>query len=314
MASPMEILSAFTGILTAVEKSTPDKAATGVMTVFDNINKVANAAAGFASIVGGSSSTLASAAGFAAEGIGVFSETLGPIGAAVAAVGGVAFVAIDSFLELGKSIASIVQASNPATAEIFGQALNDLTAVFGSRLEPVLRLFTQGVYYLGDAFNSILPSQESMRAVFESFYPILEDNRAALAVIAPYIKAGLTAALYVAGAAVQYFIFALRKLTEVLTLGFSEQWIEWGKQSKPLDSSFGMAARKAEYMNAEDISKKAIISALEAAGSIGQAPDEQTANNTASMDQTMKQILTEMARYNEKHPPEPKVKGKGSRV
>lgn len=129
-------------------------------------------------VAGAAGGAIAGAAG-AAGGM-----AMGLAGGAVGAVGGGLTLIMDV---IGKMMDKVALA-NPALIEQIGIAFDEIGAVIGNVLTPVLQAVLPMLQAFGDFIASILPSQESMNNLMQAFQPILDRWREMLQQIAPGIS------------------------------------------------------------------------------------------------------------------------------
>src|ERR1051326_2815177 len=88
---------------------------------------------------------------------------------------------------LGMSL-KFVQHSNPGTVERFSRTMNDLYAVIGLRLNPVLNLMIGGVRWFANVLHAVLPSQAQMNRLTAHLGAIFEKLGSTLEAMIPTIK------------------------------------------------------------------------------------------------------------------------------
>lgn len=209
--------------------------------------------------------------------LGSIAKMAGPAAAALGLAVGISKALIGMF----KTITSFVQKANPGAVQRLGLAMDDLVAVIGHTLTPVVEVVTKAIRNFGDFLATILPSSQEFRAALAPVFEELDEFRDVLATIAPYIK--------------DYLTQALKTLTVVLKLvyGTITQIIRGLKalglvsSTAKLTSSMGAAARQHTFTNPEEYAKSIYLAAANAQG---REPQKETADNTKGIWDTLKEI------------------------
>lgn len=215
---------------------------------------------------------------------------------AAGAAGGAAQGAISSLNSVFGPIASIVEKMNPAAVEMFSRAMDDLTAVMGDLLLPILEAGTGLVRRFADILNSIVPAFDPIIEVIVELVGIMAD------LLLPIFEA-VTPLIQLFGAilksmmpVVQFLADIFKKVLGVIgmfTKALVELWntlanswigrrlgLKGITEVKPsLDkSSVGKAIYSTGFTSAEELGKASRAAALK--GGIGKSYDQQTAENT----------------------------------
>lgn len=110
--------------------------------------------------------------------------TIPGVGAAIGAVGAVG----GAIGMLGDVAMSTVGKLSPGAMQRFNYALDDVQAVIGKALLPVINLMTDGLRLVGDVLNSILPSTDDMTAALSPIEEIFDTLRETFTEMAPVLK------------------------------------------------------------------------------------------------------------------------------
>src|SRR5207302_2424404 len=102
-------------------------------------------------------------AGEAAAGLGALVPVIGAVVAGVE----IARTALNAFKE---ALFSWTQLASPAQFKQFQIAIEDVKAVIGSALLPVLELFREGVRLVGDVLANIIPNFSEVRAAMSPLF------------------------------------------------------------------------------------------------------------------------------------------------
>lgn len=186
----------------------------------------------------------------ASMGLGGVAGAAASIGAPVAkAVGGAASA-------VGGMAMSTVGTANPATMEMFNQALEDIAGVIGQTLTPVIEALIPWIRTFGDFLASILPSAEQMREVMAPLAELLEVLRDAIEPIIPIIKEVLADALWLLAKVVKYLVEAIKWVLDMLGVEVKKGGkSNWG-------SSMGAAAGSSSYSSVGDATKGMVAGAF----------------------------------------------------
>jgi len=196
-------------------------------------------------------STLAAKGAFAGRTIG---QTLGGIVGPGAAVGGAVGGAIGQaggtvaglvapFRAATSAIGSFVEKANPKAMERLNIAFDDVTAVVGQALTPVIEALTPAVRLFGDFLKSILPSADEFKDALAPFGELLSELRDSLAPVAPIIKDTLVTGLRLLGEALRIVLIPIKALFRLLGDLFGVE----GDKAAPLKSSVGAASRQIRF-------------------------------------------------------------------
>jgi hypothetical protein len=102
---------------------------------------------------------------------GLVGSAVSPLISPLASAGGTAAAAVDTFKQLGDSLASVVAYSNPATVQQWTMAWDNLYAELGFKVAPLLEGMTSAVHALQDVLRSIIPDfgpvGEMIRGLFD---------------------------------------------------------------------------------------------------------------------------------------------------
>ncbi len=143
--------------------------------------------------------TAAEGAEGGAGGLGGLAAALGPAAVAVAGLAIAAGLADAAW----RKTEQLVQLASPATVERLNLAFDDLGAVVGQRLQPLVAVAADGVR--ADVITNVLPSASDVRDTLASLRPAIDDVKAALLDVAPVIKEALKFDLKLAGGFVREF-------------------------------------------------------------------------------------------------------------
>jgi hypothetical protein len=213
---------------------------------------------------------------------GKVGEAAGATGRAVLGLAAAAPVAAAAVAAVGLAMVQFVGKANPAVAEQFNLALNDVMAVIGQALTPVLQVVTQVTRLFGDALAGVLPALGAVlgeiasslmpifEALFEAFAISLGFLADVLKIVAPVIK-------IIADGIKTVFDWWLRAIKYLLGL----VGIELGDTSIKKGSSTGAAVRQAGHDSVEGLIKKAQASAFSLGTASGPNYAKMTADNTA---------------------------------
>jgi hypothetical protein len=183
------------------------------------------------------------------------------VGAALSAVGSVASAAgglASSFVGVGKSVESFVAKANPSSVERFNIALEDVQAVLGQALTPVLDVVTEGVRLFGDFLTSILPSADEFKEILAPVSDLFGELREALAAVAPFVKDVLTVALKALGVALNIVLYPVKLLARFLGSLFG------AGEADPLKSSVGAAVRNVQFTGQQQFAQSVYAAAFRA--------------------------------------------------
>lgn len=210
------------------------------------------------------SSGLASAAGA----LGELSVAGGPAAIAVGAVvGGVVALTAAAYAFEATAV-STTSKYNPAVVEKLTLAQDDLTAVMGRSLLPVVSLVTEGTRLLGDTLISILPSTGEVATALAPISDLFSEIRTVLGDLAPDLKAFVQGGLVVLGAALKETTHIIKSVVDGLrVLGIL------GPGGKGLASSQGTAVREISFGGQEDYAKGVYEAAFRAAAGGGPKKD-----------------------------------------
>jgi hypothetical protein len=214
---------------------------------------------GLAGIGGGGATAAEGGGAAAAAGLGGLGAATAGIGLAIIAGAGALKGAADYVMGVLHSAANLAGLSNPAVADQFQEAIDDIWAVIGNKLVPVVSTATDFIRTFGDGLASMLPSAKDVQDVMQEFKPVLEDLRHDLAVIAPIIKDELVTSLKIAAEA----IHALMDVSKMFR-DYVSSWLpSWATTpTKPLEESRGYAAKRFSFTTGQDILKSNIIGSL----------------------------------------------------
>jgi type VI secretion system secreted protein VgrG len=241
----------------------------------------ATSTAGAATATTAAGATVAAApASGAASALTAVSAALGPIGIAATA----AAVALDI---VGKTLKDafaetqhLVSKANPAVMKRFTLAFDDMEAVVGHRLTPVMETATKITREIGDVLATVLPNTSEMRDVLAPLGDTFKDVVQATKPLIFAMKEGLSAALHELATTVQF--------TAGVTSGATEHWRQWAKRmGMEMESSMGAAARPAKVQGIESYLNSAYASALSSGGN---DPGQQTAKNTKEATDILKEV------------------------
>jgi hypothetical protein len=189
--------------------------------------------------------------------------------ALTAVTGGLATIGA-SFMAASETIKGFVQYANPASAERFNMALEDLYGVIGQSLEPVLEVATQVLRAFGDFIASILPSADEMQKLMKELQPVIDEFRGQLSDLVPVIKLVATVVMKLAQVVIQVAAWFANLIGA--TIG------ALGGSGAKLKSSVGAAYRGAHNVGIEDLGKQLRLSAFG-----GGSAMQQVADNTAEI-------------------------------
>jgi hypothetical protein len=229
---------------------------------------------------GGLGSTLAGAAGGA---IG------GGLGLGLAAASGVVAAATLLAETITDAALATVGKASPATMARMNMAWDDMLAVIGRALIPVVELLTAGFRLLGDFLASILPTTAEVREAFGGFYEILGDLRDVLAEIAPILKEAIKWLLQLAGTLISWLAKVITYPVKLLR----DAGLVGG--AKPLTSSVGAAARPASIQtDAVAFARQTYARILSSVGG-GLSPQERQAKAAEDSVKLLQDIKNELA-------------------
>lgn len=190
---------------------------------------------------------------------GALGGAAGVLGGAALAIGGVTA----GVLALEKATEAFVAKSNPAALKQLNLAVDDLMAVIGRALLPVVEFATRAFRFLGDVLAVILPSADDLRDVFSVFDDVLREMYDLMATIAPVIKDVLVGALKALAVALRFLLAPLFYVLDVLKrFGL----IKEGAGASIKGASFGAAAQPAAFSSVEDYARKVYTSFLSSGG------------------------------------------------
>lgn len=201
---------------------------------------------------------------------------MGGMGAMVglAAAGGAA---------IGAAALSTVGTANPATMEMFNQALEDITGVIGRSLIPVVELMTEGARMFGDFLASIIPDTA---ALFEPLHEVMEALKEAIDPLIPLIRDFLAGSLEVLADVV-------RKVADSMVWLLNKLGVSGGgNNTNNWSSSVGAASKGSNYESVGDLNKGTIAGAYGMGG--GANPAERTAKSTEKLAADVAKILEKM--------------------
>jgi hypothetical protein len=209
---------------------------------------------------------------------GMVGRTLENLAGAIGRIATVGAASAAAMTTFGSAITGIVAKANPAVAAQFTLALNDLLAVIGQALTPVLKIVTEVTRLFADTllavsdtvggaltsvFQSLVPVIESMLEVFAEFAVIAAEVLKAVAPLIVVVLKGFT----------DIFKWIAEKIKEVLALfGISTGDVEVKK-----GASVGAAVRSASETSVEAVLSKARTSAY-SLGTASMDPAAKTAS------------------------------------
>ena len=196
-------------------------------------------------------------AGGAKADAGVAGGSMGAIPQALASLGPAALAAGAGLIAF-KSIAL----ASPGAMERFTLVLEDMAAVVGQTLIPVVEFLTSIAKTFGDILATVLPPASSLREILEPISETFRQLAEALAPILDLIRNVLIVALKALAIAVQIVMIPFRILAEFIK-GFL------GMEDKKLKSSTGAAARSLSFTSADAGMKAIYASAYKTGGQGG---------------------------------------------
>jgi hypothetical protein len=114
--------------------------------------------------------------GYLRDVAGAIGNTLGAGGAALGAIGGAAAGILGVAVQLGQAVASLVGMASPATVQLFTNALEDMQAVIGAALVPVLDAITPIIRLAADTLITFVGSiGNSIGQMISAFMPVLKE-------------------------------------------------------------------------------------------------------------------------------------------
>lgn len=226
-----------------------------------------------------------------AEGAGAAgSEALaaaGPVGVAMA-VGFKLKEVIGQALEFAQktfdTIKSFVSIANPGVVEHFDEAWNDLYAVIGHTLTPIVERLAPVVEDLGDFLASIIPSAEDLDKILAEMQPIWDELRSVLVLIAPLLKdvaLGILKIMEVAARFLKWVFGSVPELTLIHDMAKAGKGHDFEKSAR--DS----AAQGASFTTLEGLGKNFQLAAF----SQGLPPMQRTADAAESIDKKMDRLV-----------------------
>jgi hypothetical protein len=216
------------------------------------------------------------AAGVGGEGAAAGAEggSAGLAGAGVAAIGVAAgaMIAVKAFGMLKEKLNDLAQftlqavgKANPAAIERLNLAFDDLQAVAGHALTPVVEVATDAVRLLADVFQDIMPGTNEVRDALQPIKDFIQDLRPALAEITPIIRDFISLGVKGLGEALKW-----------LQGIFHEFMSGLGLKGK-LASSVGAAAKPLQFGTQEQFAKQAYAAAyLASQGTAGSVRKERS--------------------------------------
>lgn len=201
--------------------------------------------------------------------LGGITKALGPLGAAA----GIAIGAFKTMQGIFNSIVGFVSKANPGAVKRLNMVFDDMTAVVGHTLTPIVEIATKGFRNIADFLASILPSSDEFREALKPISEYFDATRDVLAEIAPILKEFISDGLKALGVALKAIYGPITKFIGLLKqMGF----IKGGS----LKSSVGAAAHQHNFQDS-DAYAKSIYTAI--ASGQGKEPQKETAENTAGM-------------------------------
>lgn len=113
----------------------------------------------------------------------------------------------------GLGIAAVSK-SNPGTYDRFTRTIEDVMAVFGQRLAPVLEIVTEAFRLIGDVLHTILPSGQEFREMLKPISDLFGALRPILGMVATLLNGVLGAAIKVVGFALNGLATAIKWVAE----------------------------------------------------------------------------------------------------
>jgi hypothetical protein len=202
----------------------------------------------------------------------------GPVGAIAAG----AMMAASAIKDLTLKMIDMAAAAAPGQYELFNQALNDTQAVIGRVFVPVLELATDAVRGFADFMTNILPTTDQVREAFEPLREALDEVKAVMMEMAPFIRDVFAASLKALAVSIKVVVDQFRlalKTFDAMTFGFFRAYNQFAEPANK--SSMGAAAGPARYMEVEDLGRQAALASfkLGTAGEKSQKrPEERTAD------------------------------------
>lgn len=191
----------------------------------------------------------------------------GGLGAGIAALAGPVGMAVEGVKAFTGAVENFVQKASPGAMERFQLILDDVTAVIGQTLVPVLEVLGQGLRLIGDFLKTILPSADELREALAPLREAFESVREVLAQIAPFIHEVLLVALKAFAIALEIATFPIKLFAAILEGLFGK--------AKPLKSSEGTAARGIHFTTQEAASREIYQAAFKNSGGMTE-PQKQT--------------------------------------
>lgn len=209
----------------------------------------------------------------ATEGVGAglekVGDALGQFGLPLSVAGDAIESVTGSFRDLTMVVVGLAGKANPAHLRRWQMALDDVQAVVGHRLVPILDRMTQGVRLIGDVLNTILPDVGEVQAALSVLDPVFANLKDMLTDLAPLLREAFSQSLVYLAAALYAVTIPIQGLINILdALGLQIMELLGIKPGTGLKSSFGAAPGPASTVGISDIGRRV----RESAFSSGMAP------------------------------------------
>lgn len=209
-----------------------------------NAATIAQGGGRFGSMLGG---TAFQGAGIGADKLFASLSRFAPVAAVAAVALGAMTAAAVGFW---KFTLAAVGKSNPVAMERYNRAWDDLLAIFGQRLAPVLNLATDGVRLVADAFHSILPSGKEVEQMFRGMKEAMKDARDGVGQAKPVLKSLFDSQIG------NYLKFGSAYMSQQ---GSILRGLTGGRGAEQLNSSVGAAATARSFAGLEDLREKNML-------------------------------------------------------
>lgn len=210
--------------------------------------------------------------------------------------------AVNSFEAALSPLTDAVSKIDPAMAEQVAIVFEDIRAVIGDMLRPVLQAFLPLIKQFGNFVASIIPAQSAMNGFMKAWQPILDSLSETIDTMTPIIRASIAGFIdlstTIIGAVAEIVKFVvgifntmIKKLTEMATWLAKKMGLKKLEMNltAPGKSSAGAAIHQASYHGIESMGQN-LAQAAFSQGSL-RKPEEDTAENTNQTAQATKSIL-----------------------
>lgn len=181
-------------------------------------------------------------------------------------------------------IGSFVSKANPAVMDRLSLAMDNVSAVIGHALTPVVQAMIPLVEMFGDFLASIIPSQAEMNVLMKEFTPLIDALREELQALAPVISTIIKAIIKFSAVLLNFIVKVqsaiFRSIAAVLNAISGRQTGEGFKRT-----SRNAAYRDAQFIGGADLASLLQRQAFGAGLSLQETIAENTGRTANALEQ-----------------------------